>query len=425
MARIQIKIIADSPFSLGTTKSYGGTLIESGQYVSGAHLRGALGSIKQYYSLAEQAELDQLLGNAEHAGMNFPNCYPADSFGESVKPGFPLPMTARTCKRKGGFRHQDNHPYETHGVADTLLMQLAYGRVAGDGSKRNIPLPFQYRCPQCGTRTEPYNGFAEYRQPGSYMSPQLSSHRQTRVAINRARLTAEEGQLYSVQALDEGTVFIGVTEFDDALVPLASKWFSEIKRIGGRTSRGFGRAQVEMKTVPQDDSVRSRLESFNHQLRVFENELGILAREPRSSDDVTFFTINLRSDTLLYTTEGVPTLKLDQLTLHGLLSAMQTEKEHSNQLLDQLSLRFVTQYTAPQRVSGWQTGWQLPKEVSLASRMGGLYIFAVDDNRDMGKKEFLADLLERLEANGIGDRRADGYGQITICDSFHLEVNPV
>jgi CRISPR-associated protein Csx10 len=396
MARIQITIRAEAPLSLGTTKSYGGTLIESAQYISGAHLRGALGSIKPYLSSAQQSEIDQILGTPQQRGINFPNCYP-----NTTGLRFNIPATAQTCKRKG----------IEHGVTDTLLMQLAYDRVARADNQWHIPLPFLYRCHRCGHRTE------------NYSPPGVSTHRQTRVAINRVRMTAEEGQLYSVQAIDEGTTFVGLAEINEARLQTVQNWIGEIGRLGGRTSRGFGRVRVQAQKVTSGSTVRERLKSFNDNLRKFEGDLSAIALDHSQPDEAIFFTINLHADALLYTLEGIPTLKLNVGMLHEAFDALLMEQERKAGLLEQLALRFVAQHTTPKRVSGWQTLWQLPKEVSLASRMGGFYVFAADTGRDNSRQEFLISLLERLEAVGIGEKREDGYGQIVICDPFHLEVN--
>jgi CRISPR-associated protein Csx10 len=420
MAQLEITVRAKSPLSLGTMKAYAGTLIETGDYVVGAQLRGALGALRNFVSPAEQAEIDQLLGAPGQAGILFPNCYLSND-----KPAYPLPFTAQTCKRKSGFVGDDKKDKDHHGVADTLLMQLAYDRIAGADGEWPIPLPFQYKCPKCGHRTEPFTGVVESRGLRNYTKPEVSSHRQTRVAINRARLTAEESQLYTVQAIDEGSFFVGVVEVDDARVELARKWLARITRIGGRTSRGFGRVAVEVKDARLSESLWNRLESFNQKYGEFEADLRAIAHEPPAPETRTLFTINLRSDALLRTREGLPTLRFDATMLRDTLNGLLTEEERDRYSLDSFNFELIAEYTQPQIVSGWQTAWQLPKEVLLASRRGGLYVFAAETGDDANRQEDLTTLLEKLEAAGIGEMCEDGYGQIVVCDPFHLEVNPV
>ncbi len=410
MARIEITIRAESPLSLGTVKAYGGTLIESGGYITGSQLRGALGALKGYAPEANRHELDQLLGQPERAGVCFPNCYLTDS-----GLAFPLPFTAQSCKR---YR-------DAHGVADTLIMQLAYDRIARDGEQWRIPLPFQYRCPHCGDRTESNGRIVEYRGKGSYCVPEVSFHRQTRVAINRARLTAEEGQLYSVRAIDEGSQFIGLMEVDEDRASKTRNWLAQLTRIGGRTSRGFGRVKIttrDMENVAGDD-LRQRLDHFNRQYERFEKNLIDIAVDPPPAETRTLFTINLRADALLRTEAGLPTLRLDADALAAAYRPLLDSYER--QALDEMELTWITEHTQPIHLSGWQTARRLPKEVLLASRMGGLYVFAAKTNGDPTMLSTLVSILSKLEKAGIGEMREDGYGQIIICDPFHLEVIPV
>jgi CRISPR-associated protein Csx10 len=421
MARIEITIKAESPLSLGTVKAYGGTLIESGGYIAGSQLRGALGALKCYASEASRKELDQLLGQPDRAGVCFPNCYLTDSF-----PAFPLPFTALSCKRNSGWISDHRQKSrESHGVADTLIMQLAYDRVARDGERWRIPLPFQYRCPKCGDRTETRGGIVEYQGKGKYAAPEVSFHRQTRVAINRARLTAEEGQLYSVRAIDEDSKFIGLMEVDEERASKTCTWLGQITRIGGRTSRGFGRVKITTARLntASADSLRQRLESFNHQYKEFEKNLIDMAHDPPPPETRTLFTINLRADALLRTELGLPTLRLDAAALVAACRPLLTSDER--QALDEMDLAWITEYTQAIHLSGWQTAWRLPKEVLLASRLGGLYVFAAKTNGDSTAISTLISTLSKLERAGIGEMREDGYGQVAICDPFHLEVIPV
>jgi CRISPR-associated Csx10 family RAMP protein len=333
-------------------------------------------------------------------------------------------LTAQTCKRKPGLKRQYDKKDPPHGVADTLLRQLAYDRVARDENGRwRIQLPFQYKCPECGHRTETYAQVIEARAQGHYHKPVLSSHRQTRVGINRARLTAEEGLLYSVRAIDEGSLFVGFLEAPEDKRVLAEKWLGQITRLGGRTSRGFGRVDVTLGTPPAAQPLSNRVRDFNDRYRQFEADLIEIADDPPLPETRILFTINLLSDALLRDGAGLPTLRFDEAMLSDALNVLLTEEDQ--QVLSRIELKRIAQFVMPQYISGWQTAWQLPKEVLLAAQMGGLYVFAANCGQDQSNKDNLIEWLGKLEAAGIGEAREDGFGQIVISDSFHLEVNPV
>ena len=67
-------------------------------------------------------------------------------------------------------------------------------------------------------------------------------------------------------------------------------------------------------------------------------------------------------------------------------------------------------------VGGWQVGWQRPKPTALATIIGSVFVF--EAARPLGPAE--CERLAELQAAGIGERRQEGYGQIIICDQFHL-----
>ena len=52
--------------------------------------------------------------------------------------------------------------------------------------------------------------------------------------------------------------------------------------------------------------------------------------------------------------------------------------------------------------------------------MGSVYVF----HSERSMEEILPE-LERLEAQGIGERSQEGLGEILICHPFHREVMPV
>jgi len=61
------------------------------------------------------------------------------------------------------------------------------------------------------------------------------------------------------------------------------------------------------------------------------------------------------------------------------------------------------------RTDSWQTSWGLPRPSLLGLCAGTCFVYGVTDIADM--KNFSA-ALARIQAEGIGERRAEGYGQV-------------
>ena len=66
--------------------------------------------------------------------------------------------------------------------------------------------------------------------------------------------------------------------------------------------------------------------------------------------------------------------------------------------------------------SGWNAAWGLPKDTELVTKMGSTMLFSIPDKL----KHECYDALAKLEQVGIGSRCSEGYGQVKVCDEFHL-----
>jgi CRISPR-associated protein Csx10 len=115
----------------------------------------------------------------------------------------------------------------------------------------------------------------------------------------------------------------------------------------------------------------------------------------------TIFTINLLSDAILFEQGWLPTNELSAEMLKDLTG---------------IDARLVRSFTTTTTVGGWNVSWQRPKPTAVATTMGSVFVFQVTGK--LTDAHYMA--LARLEQDGIGERRAEGYGQIRICDEFHL-----
>jgi CRISPR-associated protein Csx10 len=73
--------------------------------------------------------------------------------------------------------------------------------------------------------------------------------------------------------------------------------------------------------------------------------------------------------------------------------------------------------TRAEFAGGWADTWGMMKPTALAAKMGSAYVFEWD-----GNEEELVPQLERLETEGVGLRRDEGFGECLVCHPFHQEV---
>jgi CRISPR-associated protein Csx10 len=353
--------------------------------------------------------------------LHIGNFLPLANWGE-VEYVSPFLLSMLTCKQKGGFRTEPREDNRGHGVVDTLLPHLSYYLLDNllDRSGARLSVPFSILCqdPDCKdrrSRMDRENGFFNAKRDGtitSYVKFRPKYHTQTRAALSRYRNAAHESMLYTATALrpridsprdkrkEVSLAFVGRVhgsnnKVDDLIQALNST------PIGSKRSIGYGRIGCKDGTVSLSP-VEDRLEAFNTCLIDLWCDLKRLANSRyalQDRPDGFYFSIDLMAPAILRDKCGIPSL----------IPILQIEGE---------PLEPVFWMTRPDFAGGWSDAWGLPKMTALAARMGSSYVYRWD-----GPKDGLIDILERIEAEGVGERRDEGFGECLICHPFHQEVN--
>ena len=440
MAHKLIKIVAEEPLSIAMRKPYG-QFHETLLYIPAVTLRGAFAAVllADCEKVRNSSEFifdhsphgclfSKLFGEEEK--IKFSDCYPvypkyiAENY--FAVPKF-LPQTAVSCKYHPGFitgyhyykdeveeKQLDEPP---HGVFDVLIKQLIYDEI--DEPK----CVCKHKCQLCDEPVEPFSGHyqttmyinleteAEYTV---HFQKDAKTHRLGRAAMNRWRWTAEEGMLYAIEVISEGTVFLGTLEIDcpDDLMSETVGALNRIQRVGGQLTRGMGRIWIELSddtdfSMPDADAIKERIEDFNQSINT----------QRGTCHEGQYFTIGLQSDAILHGVFGEPKLQLDTAMLKEYINSVDSKLNEDS--FENAGIKLVRAYTGPTYRSGWSTAWKLPKEVYLSTSKGSVFLYWVK-NPNCELYEFLA----QLEREGIGEKREEFLGRILVCDQFHLEVEP-
>ncbi len=386
---LQIKITLKSPLLPGGRKPTG-QAAEAVQYIRGGLIRGAIAKVWRADSENSEPDADfQQLFLNEDAGI-FRNCYP----GSKV-----LPATAVGCKDFSGFLKEGDE--DKHGIFDTLLERIVSEKAES---------MYQPNCPCCSGRVESQGGFYEHVGT-SYERRALNTRLLTRVAINRQRKVAEDELLYHLTAVDpltadekEGTLQGSARVPSDLVSQVADTLQKQVRRLGGGTSRGLGQIRVKVTKPSDRDSLEERISEFNEELKRLWGAYHHLSTVEMDAFKGTYFSVNLQSDTILTAEDGWQRSMV--LTAPMLQKIADCKAE----------VTLIRSFASYDYVSGWNAVWGLPKEVDLGTRMGSVFVFHTPDI-DTWLPE-----LQTLESIGIGNRREEGFGQILICDRFHLQM---
>jgi CRISPR-associated protein Csx10 len=77
-------------------------------------------------------------------------------------------------------------------------------------------------------------------------------------------------------------------------------------------------------------------------------------------------------------------------------------------------LKLHVAYSSYDYRSGWNSAWGLMKDMELIINKGSVYLFSTS------KPDIWFDQLGQLEEKGAGDRTCEGFGQVQVCNQFHL-----
>jgi CRISPR-associated protein Csx10 len=379
MELLKIKIEALSPLAFPIRKP-GPQYRSSQPFVPGATLYGALGEY-----LARRAEYSPELFQA----LRCHNAYPSKKCDQWVRP---RPITALQPKNK---------PDE---MKDSLIERICW--------ELQEPSALIYAPTDSGGRPWEAAGLAFYASPSNSESRirEVQQHIVTRVSINQALGTADDGRLYSFFAINEADKEGNPTRFQGSLVcpdqesaEQVRRALSQISYIGGRQHSGVGHVAISAEGGQEAETaadLQTRIGQFNHAIR---EQAELYQRLGGKALDLSrpFFTVNLLSHAILLEDGWQPTSELSAASLEELTG---------------IDAQLVRSFSSTEIVGGWNQLWKRPKPTQLAVRMGSVFLFQAEQAlQDRDYQE-----LARLQLSGIGERRPEGYGQVRICDEFHL-----
>jgi len=294
----------------------------------------------------------------------------------------PLPLTARTCKITPGFASSG------HGVLDTL-----FHLISEEKSGRFDIIPDDCSCGAAYDRAP----FEFFNQTNNGFAVALPKKRITsKVAIDRETESSRAGALYSYEMLNEGQTFAGNILVSDDIANELKIFISSVTaiRLGRGRTRGLGKVSVSFSAPAEYNSASAnKYEDFNKKLYEFANTKGV------KLDANKYFSILLLSDSVL---EKSPKEYFQAVTSEYL-------KDNYG-----INCKLVAGESNKRIISGWDYQNNRPKDNALAITKGSVFAFEVQDENGVAEK------LKKIEENGIGERREEGFGRISVCDPFHF-----
>ena len=410
-------ISSESPLTFRVSRSTAS--FETLKYIPGTALLGAFAAAHRKTRKNKRDEFTQFFLSG---GICFGNLYPAnfqrDEFSntdlrDDDQPVKPIPKTALSCKRFSGFRFKaDADNKERHGVMDSLIYWGLF--VLSDQTKieifnTNRECAYVDKYGKCEELLDAFSGF--YRRGEDVIEIGKSEAKTrvlTRTGISRETGTVQEGILYNREVINENESFWGTMFFTDELLYNDFYDFAEdvadkgILRIGNNLTRGLGKLgvpQIEELNMENPEVVKKRAEAFNEKFHA--------SAEIHDIDlpHQFYFPITLQSDAIL-----VDSLLRYQTTLH---------ENYIHHAWNLPNTALIYQNAGQRYIAGWNSLFGLPKAAEQAISMGSVFLVGYDGMLDSG---FYQNLYN-IEEKGIGKRKSEGFGQVTVADTFHWGVN--
>jgi CRISPR-associated protein Csx10 len=429
------KIKTLSPLAIRADHSPTG--VHSIPYIPGSTLLGSLAATHRLLYPNKQEEFADFFLRGK---IQYPNLYPAsfkpkresdDVRGEGSLPVYPIPRTAQTCKRFGGFKRLKDEPKgddeARHGVRDSLfdwaiftLLQQNIASTSEESVEKTIFILEQHKtCPVCDQPLDSYIGYYRRYSNSELATAHAETRLLTRTGINREYGIVQENILYNYLVFEENTNFFGLIQANDDiadqffrfLLPEESEqsdlFYSSILRLGTSKTRGLGRVDFTVQPLPDTENnfttFKRRVQIFNDSLRMQAKQSGLTLPHP------CYIALTLHAPVILHD---------EWLRQEGCISAQRLAKLTGLDRVSDDLFTLLYYSTSIRRLMGWQALWGLPRAYDYALEAGSVFFYAVNQPID---DTWLSPLFE-LEQHGIGQRRAEGFGRIAIADPFHQEV---
>lgn len=210
------------------------------------------------------------------------------------------------------------------------------------------------------------------------------------------RPTEDVGGVFSRQAIAAGTTLRGELrlrkDLAKELAAIASDWQKKLHgsvRLGTSKKDDYGLAELEiLQEIPSSTVTLNG----KHLVVYLESDVLLRGETLRQTNLLEDFRMALNNRV------NIENIKLKEREL------TQEEKRAGK----------ISRLIETRRIESWHEGWGFPRPTLIAMAAGSCMVFEIEgfDTLSAQQQKSLQDALETIEAEGIGERRGEGYGQL-------------
>lgn len=195
--------------------------------------------------------------------------------------------------------------------------------------------------------------------------------------------------------------------------------------VGHHRTRGYGDLQMTLGEEPivrDDMQFQERVETWNRELIRFLDSEAV----PDLGPEDFYFSLSLPAGAVLidhflrYTLDPA-----DMITWLPSMPSSDTAFPFRDRPAKTLetggTIRWVTALTRHERLRGWNAAHGLPRQDEWNIDRGSVYVYCFHGTGE--QRALLIQQLADMSADGIGLRRNEGFGLVTVSDDFHRKFS--
>ncbi len=379
--RIRLVLRTDEPALIA--HSAGGNQFNSIDYISGQVVLGSLANLvaRRYGIQGEKwrknPTYQDFVRLFTSEVIKFPVLYLAYK-SDDLFPAVPAPLNLLTCKTFPAFQEEK----DDHGIVSVQDDALAH------------------TCRCCEDNMAGIDGYLYY-DPGdeTWRRIKVRKRNELHIRIDSERGRVAPGDLFGYMALEAGQYFVG-----DLLCQSAQDWqwlqsLTGIKdgeiitlRIGKASRRGYGAVSVQFECIPDATDVWIG-QTFDE-------------RVVRTGGTNEPLVLSLLTDAILPDQWGRNRMGFEQAVSH---SDQKLKLATWLQSVLDMPIDVVTSFSKVRPIDGFNMQLGLPRFRDTALVAGSTIVFKLPD-----PPPDWAQRLEKLEWDGIGQRRHEGFGRVVV-----------
>jgi CRISPR-associated protein Csx10 len=239
------------------------------------------------------------------------------------------------------------------------------------------------------------------------------------------RPTSDVGGVYSREAIHPQATLRTELRLSRALYEKLKekepRWWARLAgecRIGVSSKDDYGAAEVEVLFDEKQKALTSSNASVTQCGDTQASDKQDAARRSTHSELIVWLQsdVLLRGSALRPTTDSKDLRKELQKRINAELKSDQNATTAPSVTLEAVtSEKHLTSLIHTRRIESWQKSWGRPRPSLVALAAGSCVVFKINPAVDSAK---LQAAMQAIEASGMGERRGEGYGQVSFNSSL-------